>query len=119
MKYSIQMKKSEIINKIHTTGVIYLLTGWLLESQRKYLVFFLPTVQFQFLVNENQCLMTQLEKHFLIKEQKEEKKEEEIVYDSFIEKKMKEWDITMEPKYREFLINSGLYCSFLISYYLM
>tara|TARA_B100000214_G_C23944920_1_gene617541 strand:- start:968 stop:1303 length:336 start_codon:yes stop_codon:yes gene_type:complete len=111
------MKKSEIINKIHSSGIVYLLSGWIFESQRKYLVFFLPTVQFQFLVNDNQCLMTQLERYYLIQEKQSDTTE--IIYDSFVEKKLKEWGINIQPKYRECLINSGLYCSFLISYWLM
>tara|TARA_Y100001970_G_scaffold287645_1_gene412833 strand:+ start:2929 stop:3264 length:336 start_codon:yes stop_codon:yes gene_type:complete len=111
------MKNSEIINKIHTLGIIYLLAGWTFESQRKYLIFFIPTVQLQFLVNNNQCLMTQLEKYYLVQER--ETKDKEIIYDSFVEQKLKEWNIKINPKYREYLINSGLYCSFLISYFFM
>lgn len=111
------MKQSDIVNKIHSLGIIYLMIGWLFESQRIYLILFIPTVQYQFLVNNNQCLMTQLEKYYLIQEKESEDKE--IIYDSFIGKKLKEWNINMPEKYREYLINSGLYCSFLISYWLM
>ena len=107
------MGGSEIINKIHTIGIIYLLIGWIFETQRKYLVLFIPTVQFQFLVNDNQCLVTQFEKYLLIKEGKE------INNDSFVEGKLKQWNIDINPKYRKYLINGVLYCSFLMSYYLM
>ena len=117
---TIQMKQSEIINKIHSFVVVYILLGWIFESQRLFMVFFLPTVQFQFLVNENNCVLTQFEKKLLIEEQKESKKEEEeIVYDSFVGTKLKEWNIELKPKYREYLIHTAVYSSFLLSYYLM
>ena len=65
------MKKSEIVSKIHGSIILYLLGGWIFESQRKYLVFFLPTIQFQFLVNNNLCILTQLERKLLIQEKED------------------------------------------------
>ena len=71
-------------------------------------------------MNENNCVLTQLEKKLLIEEQKDEiKKEEEIVYDSFVGTKLKEWNIELKPKHREYLIHSAVYGSFLLSYFLM
>ena len=121
------MRNSEIINKLHGSIIIYLLTGWVFESQRKYLVFFLPTIQFQFLVNKNLCILTQLERKYLLqekkkdykKEEKDNNKEEEIEYDSFTDKKLKEYNIHISPEIREYLINGLVYGSFIISYYLM
>jgi len=120
------MRNSEIINKLHISIIIYLLSGWVLESQRKYLVFFLPTIQFQFLVNKNLCILTQHEKKYLLQEKKEDhkkdittEKEEEIKYDSFTDKKLKEYNIHISPENREYLINGLVYGSFIISYYLM
>ena len=117
------MRNSEIINKLHGSIIIYLLTGWVFESQRKYLVFFLPTIQFQFLVNKNLCILTQLEKKYLLQEKKDHKKdneeEEEIEYDSFTDKKLKEYNIHISNEIREYLINGLVYGSFMISYYLM
>ena len=120
------MRNSEIINKVHGSIIIYLLTGWIFESQRKYLVFLLPTIQFQFLVNKNLCILTQLEKKYLLQEKKEDhkkdittEKEEEIKYDSFTDKKLKEYNIHISPENREYLINGLVYGSFIISYYLM
>ena len=119
------MRNSEIINKVHGSIIIYLLTGWIFESQRKYLVFFLPTIQFQFLVNKNLCILTQLERKYLIKEKKEDYKKEnntdkeEIEYDSFTDKKLKEYNIHISPEIIEYLINGLVYGSFMISYYLM
>ena len=74
------------------------------------------------LVNENNCVLTQLEKKLLIEEQKEEikkgDKKEEIVYDSFVGTKLKEWNIELKPKHREYLIHSAVY-SGQLSYFLM
>ena len=105
------MKFSAIINSFHSLMVFYILFGWLLESQRNNLVLLLPTLQYQFLVNDNQCVLTQLEKRLL----KDEKKED-TGYDSFIDKKLKEYNILITDKHRELMIHSFVYGSFLISY---
>ena len=111
------MNNSEIVNRFHGLVVLYLLGGWILESQRKYLVFILPGVQFQFLINNNMCILTQLEKELLIREKKEEEKE--IKYDSFTEKKLKEYNINLSSKTIGYIVNGAIYGSFLMSYYLM
>ena len=51
------MKKSTIVNKIHTGIIIYSLFGWLFKSQRNTLLLLLPTLQYQFLVNNNNCIL--------------------------------------------------------------
>lgn len=109
------MKKSEIVNKIHSCGVAFILIGWMFESQREYLILFIPTVQFQFLMNNNQCLMTQLENRLL----REEKQEDKVIKDSFVEDKLKQMNIYLEPKNRDYLIHSCMYGGFLLSYFLM
>tara|TARA_Y100001970_G_scaffold282643_1_gene395909 strand:+ start:777 stop:1106 length:330 start_codon:yes stop_codon:yes gene_type:complete len=109
------MKKSKIINNLHSIIILYLLTGWIFESQRKYLVFFLPSLQFQFLVNNNKCLLTQLENKFLIDEKEEKDKNNE----SFVEKKFKQFNITISSDIIEYIVNSSVYLSFVISYTLM
>lgn len=105
------MKLSVIVNHCHSFLIIYLLFGWLIESQRDILVFVLPTIQYQFLVNNNQCILTQLEKRLLTDEKKDE-----IEYDSFVGKKLKEYNIPITDKQRELMIHSFVYGSFLISY---
>ena len=113
------MKLSVIVNNCHSFLIIYLLFGWLLESQRDILVFILPTIQYQFLVNNNQCILTQLEKRLLMDEKKDKKKDKkDIEYDSFVDKKLKEYNIPIADKYRELIIHSFIYGSFLISYFL-
>ena len=105
------MNKANIINKMHTSIIIYLLIGWMVESQRKYMVFLLPSIQYQFLINNNKCVLTQIENK-LIKEKKERN-------DSFIDKKLKEYNINIEPNLREKIIHSMVYGSFIISYFMM
>ena len=100
------MNKANIINKMHTSIIIYLLIGWMVESQRKYMVFLLPSIQYQFLINNNKCVLTKIE----------EKKDRN---DSFIDKKLKEYNINIEPNLREKIIHSMVYGSFIISYFMM
>ena len=91
-----------------------MLLGWLIESQRKYLVVLLPTVQFQFLVNNDECVITQLENKFL----KEEKREDEIK-ESFVNSQLKYLNIHLESHVRKNMIYGCVYGSFLLSYFLM
>lgn len=108
------MNKSEIVSKIHSSLIVYMVIGWLIESQRKYLVLLLPTVQFQFLVNNDECVITQLENRFL----KEEKKEDEVK-ESFVDSQLKYFNIHLEPHIRKNMIYGCVYGSFLMSYFLM
>jgi hypothetical protein len=55
------------------------------------------------------CILTQLENKYLPKENKN---------DSFIGKKLKEYNIELSDKTREIMINSLVYLSFCISYWL-
>ena len=71
------MKQSEIVNHIHSFTTIYLLFGWILQSQRIILVFMLPTVQFQWLVNDNKCFLTQIEHQLLNDERKKDDSKKE------------------------------------------
>ena len=94
------MKKSEIIDKLHSVLIIYFLFGWMIESQRLNLVLLLPTLQFQFLMNNNECLLTHLENQYLI----EEKSDEQI--ESFVERwrKITEVIVTICNCYLQFFL---------------
>ena len=107
------MKKSEIINKVHSFLILYFLFGWIFESQRQYLVLLLPSLQYQFLMNNNDCLLTQYENK-LLKEEKNDK-----VMESFVETKLKQLNITVSSRIRESIIHTAIFSSFLLSYYLM
>lgn len=101
------MNKAEIINIIHNFSSLYFLLGWLIPSQRVNLVLLIPTLQYQFLVNNNMCILTQLENKYSIEKDKT---------DSYTDKKLKDYNINIDKVYLERIINSSLYMSFLISY---
>jgi hypothetical protein len=101
-------QKVILISRVHTAFTFYLLLGCLIESQRKVLVFIIPTLQFQFLVNNNMCILTQLENRYLKEEEKK---------DSFIGKKLAEYQIEISDRKREIMINGLIYLSFFISYW--
>ena len=111
------MKKSEIINKIHLGFITYFLFGFMIESQRKYLILYLPSLQYQFLVNNNQCLLTQLENK-LIKNENDKKNEDDKEFDSFIGSKLKEYNIDISQETRERAIHTFVYGCFLMNYFL-
>ena len=102
-------QKVLLINRFHSIFASYLLFGWIFVSQRQVLVFLIPTLQFQFLVNNNMCILTQLENRYL----KDEKKD-----DSFIGKKLKKYQIELSDRKREVMINGLIYLSFFISYWI-
>ena len=66
------MKYSKIVHNLHIASIIYLLFGWILPSHRIILVFMIPSLQFQWLVNNNQCFLTQIEQQLLKDEKKDE-----------------------------------------------
>ena len=111
------MKKSQIAQYFHLTFVIYMLFGWILQSQRIILVFVIPTTQFQWLINDNQCIFTQLEKKLLNDEKK--KDAEEIQHDSFVGSMLQKCNIDLSDRIRETVVNCCVYSSFLISYCLL
>lgn len=132
------IKFSRWVNRLHSGFIIYLLTGFLIKSQRSVLVLVIPTLQFQFLTNNNKCIMTQLENKLIEiedandKDKKDEDKKDEDEKDgddkdkkdvkkepvSFIDKKMKEFNINISPDNQERLVNCILYGSFLLNYFL-
>ena len=120
------MKQSQIVHYFHLTLVVYMLFGWVLQSQRIILVFMIPTTQFHWLINDNQCIFTQLEKKLLNDEKKKDdskkadsKKAEEIQHDSFVGSMLQKCNIDLSERIRETVINCCVYSSFLISYCLL
>jgi hypothetical protein len=115
------MNNSQIVNHVHKIIILYISLGWMIEDQRKYLLFFLPGIQFQFLINDNMCILTQLENKLLLDESKkndsEDSKETEI-NNSFIDKTLKKYNINIKPEIREKIIHTLLYSSFCITYFL-
>ena len=119
------MKYSKIVHNLHIASIIYLLFGWILPSHRIILVFMIPSLQFQWLVNNNQCFLTQIE-HQLLKDEKTVAKkkddkddDEEIVHESFVGSMMQKCNIDLSERVRETVMNCCVYGSFLMSYCLM
>ena len=104
------MNKAKIINMIHNFSSLYFLLGWLIPSQRVNLVLLIPTLQYQFLVNNNMCILTQLENKYSLEKDKT---------DSYVDKKLKDYNIEIDNNNLERIINTSLYMSFLISYSFM
>ena len=46
------MNKAKMINVIHNFSSLYFIFGWLIPSQRVNLVLLIPTLQYQFVVDE-------------------------------------------------------------------
>ena len=114
------MKQSQIVHYFHLTLVVYMLFGWVLQSQRIILIFLIPTTQFHWLINDNQCMFTQLENKLLNNEKKkDEKNAEEIQHDSFVGTMLQKCNIDLSDRIRETVVNCCVYSSFLISYCLL
>ena len=114
------MKQSQIVHYFHLTLVVYMLFGWVLQSQRIILIFLIPTTQFHWLINDNQCMFTQLENKLLNNEKKkDEKNAEEIQHDSFVGSMLQKCNIDLSDRIRETVVNCCVYSSFLISYCLL
>ena len=118
------MKQSQIVHYFHLTLIVYMLFGWVLQSQRIILVFLIPTTQFQWLINDNQCIFTQLENKLLNDEKKkndkkDDKNTEEIQHDSFVGSILQKCNIDLSERIQETVINCCVYSSFLISYCLL
>ena len=114
------MKQSQIVHYFHLTLIMYMLFGWVLQSQRIILIFLIPTTQFQWLINDNQCIFTQLEKKLLNDEKKkDDKNAEEIQHDSFVGSMLQKCNIDLSERTRETMINCCVYGSFLMSYCLL
>ena len=108
---------SRWLYRFHGTVVVYLLTGVVVASQRPILVVLLPTLQFQFLVNNNECVLTQLENKLLALESGEEEKDSARL--TFVGKKLKEYNINISRELQARISNSLVYGSFLLNYWLM
>ena len=113
------MKNSEIVANIHGFVIFYLLFGGIFYSQRGFLVWFLPTLQYQFLVNNNTCLLTQLEDKLKIEEKNDDNKDDKIKSEGFVDGILKKHNIVIESDKREMAIHTIVYLCFLGNYFYM
>lgn len=92
--------------------------GGILESHRSFLVLLIPTLQFQFLLNDNKCILTQLEERLINNERNEDNKKE-LQLDTFVNRKLLEYNININPVIKDRLIHTTLYFLFLGNYFMM
>ena len=90
--------------------------GGILESQRSFLVLIIPTLQFQFLLNDNKCILTQLEERLINNERNGDDKKE-IQIDGFINRKLVDYNVNV--KIDDMLLHITLYSLFLGNYFMM
>lgn len=128
------IKKSEIINKIHIVVYLYLVFGWLFSlTSCKFILFFSPTVMAQWGINNDRCILTQLEEKYKKEElvnvkilkkddnqkvdmgKKEDKEKEENI--SFTRNMFKKFGIDITERGTTILTYMVAYHSFLQSYW--
>ena len=72
------LQKSEIVNKLHVLIYLYMTFGWIISlTSCKILLFLTPTVMVKWGLNNNECLITQLENKFKEDEIKMLKKDDD------------------------------------------
>jgi hypothetical protein len=112
------MKPSEIVSKLHGVFIFYLLFGGIFISQREFLVFLIPTLQYQYLINNNKCLLTQIQEKLMNDETKKEDTSE-IKIQSFITNQMEKYNIKIKPEISEKALHTILYCLFMGNYFML
>lgn len=126
------INKSEIINKLHLIVYLYLVFGWLLsETSCKFLLFFSPTVMVQWGINNDKCILTQLEEKYKKEEmnikilkkdddqivEKDKEKGEDKEGGSFTRNMFKKFGIEITERGTNILTYMVAYHSFLQSYW--
>ena len=106
------MKLSKVVNLFHTGTSVYLSLGWILSPiHNKILLGWIPCVFVNWLLDDNKCLLTRVEHHFLKKEDKKD-----INYEGFVSKKLKSLNIELTEKEIDNILVIILLHSFLQSY---
>jgi len=115
------MKKSDIINKLHLIVYLYMVFGWLIsEANCKFLLFFSPTVITQWGINNNECVLTQLENKYIReenKDNKEEKEDKDIKEETFLKRLCDKYNINISENVLDKLTYFVAYHSFIQSYW--
>ena len=96
------------INNLHLALCCYSSVGWLSEYHSRILVFLLPSMLFNWLMDDNQCWITRLENYFRIN------KDDKSI--GFIENKLKEYNIELKDVNIDKCINIVTYILFILSY---
>lgn len=96
------------INNLHLAVCCYSCVGWLSQYHSKILVFLLPSMMFNWLMDDNKCWMTKLEDYFRVNKEKVDK--------GFIKNKLKSYNINLEEIDIDKYINVCNYILFILSY---
>ena len=96
------------INNLHLALCCYSSIGWLSEYHSKILVFLLPSMMFNWLIDDNQCWMTRLEDYFRVNKG--------VVKEGFIENKLKTYNLDIKDINIDKCISGFTYVLFLLSY---
>jgi hypothetical protein len=105
------LKLSEIMNKFHLFLSGYIVVGWMFSDiHSKILLGLIPSVYVNWLVNDHKCILTVLE-HKL-----NEKEDQEEVYEGFVLKKLKSYNIEVSNDDLNRALTLIAYHSFLQSY---
>lgn len=99
------------INEFHSLLCLYTCFGWISLYHSKVLVVFIPSIFFNWLVDNNRCCVTRLENYFKIVDKLEDKSE------GFFKRKLNTYSIKLSDKVIDRIITSITYFSFIISYY--
>tara|TARA_A100001015_G_C14591482_1_gene556849 strand:+ start:71 stop:451 length:381 start_codon:yes stop_codon:yes gene_type:complete len=99
---------SDRINNLHLALCIYSSIFWLSEYHSKILVFLLPSMMFNWLMDDNKCWMTRLERYFRINKGKDG--------EGFIENELKSYNIDIKDINIDKCINIYTYVLFILSY---
>ena len=101
------MKQSEILNKLHLSLSIYIMSGWMLPVvNSKILLGLIPSMYVNWLVDDTKCIFTRLEHHLLLKEKKKDDEEVDIIYEGFVSRLCKQYNINLS----EADVHKGLVC---------
>ena len=96
------------INNLHLALCFYSSIGWLSQYHSKLLVVLLPSMMFNWLIDDNKCWMTRLEDYFRANKEKDG--------EGFIENKIKSYNIDLKYIDVSKCISGATYTLFLLSY---
>ena len=96
------------ISNIHMALCFYSSVGWLSGYHSRILVFLLPTMMFNWLMDDDNCWMTRLENYFRMNKEK--------IKEGFIENKLTEYNIDIKDINIDKCINIYTYILFILSY---
>ena len=99
---------ADTISNIHLALCFYSSVGWLSGYHSRILVFLLPTMMFNWLMDDDNCWMTRLENFFRTNDSNKQI--------GFINKKMKENGVELIDSDINKLVNIVTYLLFLLSY---